>query len=122
MWNMVDEGAAGEAVARARLILALLAEERLTEVARPCVLRRQRPLIDAVKEPVDVAYALDQAGQHARDEDYAEAAHLRLILAAHRRLGADSRLRRRRPQQAPLEMSGSAMGSAHSFCSTTADR
>ncbi len=66
---MVDEGAAGEAVARARLLLALLAEERLIDVVRPCVLRRQWPLLDAVKEPVDFAYASDQAGQDAHDEE-----------------------------------------------------
>ena len=92
---MVDKGAAGEAVARARLRLALFAEERLIDVVRPRVLRRQRPLLDPTpllaEIPVDVAHALDQARQDARDEEHAEAAHLRLLLAAHRCLGAGSR-------------------------------
>ncbi len=86
---MVDERAAGLAVAWAGLLLAHLAKKRLINVVRPCVLRRQRPLLDPtpllVEIPVDVAYAIDQAGQHARDEEHAEAAHLRLLLAAHRR-------------------------------------
>jgi hypothetical protein len=92
---MVDEGAALEAVARARLRLALLAEERLIDVVRSRVLRRQRPLLDPtsllVEIPVDVAHALDQARQDARDEEHAEAAHLRLLLAAHRRLDTNGR-------------------------------